>query len=197
MSGAPQSVVLAWLWFKVVKKDQEKEALHFPFHSLFREMFKEYFGFWFEFPYILFPLLCSCAFGVLAGHYPKGPQGPTPSLLKCTRISKNLFSGGILSRGQKGGNPLCHHSAPWCQMQPKESSDVTGQDTSQNTLFLTRAGCPSRDIFTVLVPRDICLCSLFLPPVWDVPGQLLECLSWFWVTQCTFCWSTSSHQECK
>lgn len=41
----PQSALLARLWFKVVKKGQEKEILHLPFHSLFRRMFKEYFGF--------------------------------------------------------------------------------------------------------------------------------------------------------
>lgn len=124
--------------------------------------------------------------------YPKGSQSPTLSLLKFMRIFKNLSSSGILSRGQKGGNPLCHHSAPWCQMQPKESRDVTHQDTSQNTLFPTRALCPSRDISTVLVPMDICLCSLFLPSCGMFQDSFwrAECLSWFWVTQCSFCRST-------
>lgn len=141
----PQSATLALVWFKVlivVKKGEEEETLHFPFHSPFRGMFKEYFGFWFECPYILFPLLCSyalCGVTVLAGEYPIAPWGLTLSLLKCMRVSRNLFSGGSLSRGQEGGSPLCRHSlltvtrsmvpaaagrVKWCHCVISKSSDL-------------------------------------------------------------------------
>ena len=50
-----------------------------------RAMFKEYFGFWFECPYILFPLLGSyalCGVTVLAGELPDSPAGSDAESVK-------------------------------------------------------------------------------------------------------------------
>lgn len=96
-----------------MKKGEEKEMLHFPFHSPFRGCLRSVLAFGlnahtFYFPYCALNTLCGVT--VLAGEYPIALQGPALSPLNCTRVSRSLFSGGSLSRGQEGGNPLCHRS---------------------------------------------------------------------------------------
>lgn len=185
----PQSAVLSCLWLKVVKKDQEKQTLHFPFHSLFREMFKEYFGFCFECPYILFPLLRSCAFAVLAGHHLKGPQGPALSLFKCMRISKKPFQQwNFVQRAERWQSivsslrPVMPNAAKrvkWCYW-----SEHFSEHTVPHQGFLSQLGhlhsfSPYGHLFVLPLPSLCVGCSR------TASGKLSVCPSFGWHSVCS------------
>lgn len=133
----------------------------------------------------LIVLLCICS-----PHWPL-PQRPTGTNHESVKVHEDLqktFS--VVEFCPEGRKVTIHHVIT----QPRDAKCSQKSQVMLLIRTLLRAHCsspglyPSRDIFIIFVPMDICLCSLFsLCGMFQDSFWKAECLSWFWVTQCTFC----------